>query len=170
MNISLHRRAAAAPGFTLLEVLVYLAVLVVVVGCATMTCFECLHSATSIRQSADDVARALDLGERWRSDIRGATGPVQVTGAGAAEECRVPMQAGEVVYTFANGEIRRQAGPSAPNELWLANVKSSQIQSETRGHVLAWRWELELKSKRRDVKLRPLFTFESCVSGNEGHS
>ena len=119
MNISPHRRAASPRGFTLLEVLVYLAVLVVVVGCATLTCFECLHSATSIRQSADNVARALDLGERWRSDIRGATGAVRVTGGGAAEECRVPVQAGEVIYTFANGEIRRQTSPTAPNDSGL---------------------------------------------------
>jgi Tfp pilus assembly protein FimT len=169
MNISRHRPAASAPGFTLLEVLVYLAVLVVVVGCASMTCFECWHSSKSIRQSADDVARALDVGEHWRSDIRGATGPVRVTAAGPTEECRVPTAKGEVVYTFANGEIRRQTSPAAPNELWLSNVKSSQMQSDTRGHVLAWRWELELKPKRREAQLRPLFTFEACMPGSEAH-
>jgi Tfp pilus assembly protein FimT len=169
MNIFPHRPVASPRGFTLLEALVYLAVLFVVVGSASMTCFECLHSATSIRHSADDVARALDIGERWRADIRGATGAVRVTSTAEGGECRVPLADGDVLYTFANGEIRRQASPAAPNELFLSNVKSSQMQSEDRGHVLAWRWELELKTKRRETQLRPLFTFESCAPGSEGH-
>jgi hypothetical protein len=114
------------------------------------------------------VARALDVGEHWRSDIRGATGPVRVTATGATEEFRVPIANGEVVYTFANGEIRRQTSPAAPKQLWLSNVKSSQMQSDARGPVLAWRWELELQSKHRDAQLRPLFTFESCAPGSEG--
>jgi hypothetical protein len=77
---------------------------------------------------------------------------------------RVPARAGETTYTFANGEIRRQAGAAAPDKLWLGNVKSSRMQSEPRGRVVAWRWELELKTSRGKPQVRPLFTFE-CAAG-----
>jgi hypothetical protein len=161
MNILPKRRVARAPGFTLLEMLVYMAVFVVVVGCATMTFYDCWDGAKSLRRSADDVARALDIGERWRADVRAAAGPVQL----AAGQFRIPARAGDVIYTFANGEIRRQAGATAPNTLWLSNVESSQMQSDPRGRVAAWRWELELKPARRKARARPLFTFE-CAAGS----
>jgi Tfp pilus assembly protein FimT len=162
MNIQI-RRAAREPGITLMEVLVYMALFVVVVGGATRTFYECWDGTKTLRRNADDVARALDLGERWRADVRGATGPLQVTATSGAGQCRIPAAAGEVIYTFADGEIRRQAA-AAPNTLWLSNVKSSQMQSEARGRAAAWRWELELKTARREARLRPLFTFE-CAAG-----
>jgi hypothetical protein len=141
-----------------------MALFVVVVGCATRTFYDCWDNTTALRRNADDIARALDVGERWRADVRGARGAAELTATNGAEQFRVPALAGEVTYTFAKGEIRRQAGSTAPNTLWLSNVKSSQMQSDARGRVAAWRWELELKSARREPRLRPLFTFE-CAAG-----
>ena len=97
----------------------------------------------------------------WRSGSDGArtcgaaTGALQVTTENGAEQCRIPAASGAIIYTSANGEIHRQAGPAAPNTLWLAGVKSSQMQSDSRGNVAAWRWELELKSERKEPRLRP---------------
>jgi Tfp pilus assembly protein FimT len=164
MNIRPTRPAARHPAFTLIEVLVYMALFVVVVGCATRTFFDCCDNAKHLRRNADDIARALDIGERWRADVRGATGPVQLTAGDGAEQFRIPALSGEVTYTFSNGEIRRQAGATVLSTLWLSNVKSSQMQSDMRGRVAAWRWELELKSVRGEPRMRPLFTFE-CATG-----
>ncbi|HUD83129.1 MAG TPA: prepilin-type N-terminal cleavage/methylation domain-containing protein [Candidatus Saccharimonadales bacterium] len=164
MNIHPKCSVVREHGFTLIEMLVYMAVFVVVVGCATGTFYDCWDNTKALRRNADDIARALDIGERWRADVRGATGAVQLTVTNGAEQFRVPALAGEVTYTFANGEIRRQAGSTAPNTLWLSNVKSSQMESDARGRVAAWRWELELQSARREARLRPLFTFE-CPAG-----
>lgn len=164
MNTIPKRRAAREHGLTLIEMLVYIAVFVVVVGCATITFFDCWDNTKTLRRDADDIARALDIGERWRADVRGATGAVELTATSGAEKFRIPALAGEVTYTFANGEIRRQAGSTAPHTLWLSNVESSQMQSDARGSVAAWRWELELKSTRAERRVRPLFTFECATA------
>lgn len=163
MNTHLKRRVVRETGFTLIEMVVYMAVFVVVIGCAVTALFDCWDNTKVLRRDADDIARALDVGERWRADLRGATGTVQLTVTSGAEQFRIPASAGEVTYTFANGEVRRQAGVAAPNTLWLGNVKSSQMQSDSRGGAAAWRWELELKSTRKEARVRPLFTFESVV-------
>ena len=165
MNTTPKCGAVGASGFTLIEMLVYMAIFAVVVGCATVTFFACWDNTKTLRREADDVARALDVGERWRADIRAATAAADLTVTGDSEKLRIPAAAGEVTYTFANGEIRRQAGLAAPDTLWLSGVKSSQMQSEARGRVAAWRWELELKSARREARLRPMFTFE-CAAGS----
>jgi Tfp pilus assembly protein FimT len=163
MNIDRQRYITRAGGTTLIEVLVYMALFVVVVGFAVAAFFGCWDNTKKLRRDADDVARALDIGERWRADVRGATGAVELTAANGTEQFRIPAAAGDITYTSANGEIHRQAGSSGPETLWLANVKSSQMQSEARGSVAAWRWELELKSARREARTRPLFTFESAA-------
>ncbi len=165
MNTRPQRHAAREHGIMLIEMLVYIALFVVVVGCATMMFNHYWDNAESLRRNGDDIARALDVGERWRADVRGAAGAVELTVANGAEQCRIPAATGEVTYTFANGEIRRQAGAAAPDTLWLSNVKSSQMQSDARAGVAAWRWELELKSGRGDPRLHPLFTFE-CAAGS----
>jgi hypothetical protein len=143
--------------------IVYMALLTVVLGSALATFYDAWDNHRALDRNADDVARALDIGERWRGDIRAATGPVSVVVADGAVHCHIPASQGEVTYTIANGQVRRQAGAAAPPSLWLASVKSSQMDSEPRGGVTAWRWELELKTERRDARFRPLFTFESAA-------
>jgi Tfp pilus assembly protein FimT len=163
MNTHPKREAAREHGVSLIEMVVYMALFVVVVGCATATFYDCWDNTKALRRSADDVARALDIGERWRADVRGATGTVQLTESDGIERFRIPGAAGDVTYTFVGGEVRRQAGSTGPNTPWLSNVKFSQMQSDARGGVSAWRWELELNSARKGTRLRPLFTFESAA-------
>lgn len=163
MNIPPTRPAARARGFTLIELLVYIALFAVVVGTAYMTFYECMSNSKALRRNADDIVRALSIGDQWRADIRAATGLIQLTNAPGAEQLRIPAAAGEIVYTLANGELRRRVGEAASNPVWLSNVKSSEMQSEWRGRVPVWRWELELKSVRKEARMRPLFTFESVA-------
>jgi Tfp pilus assembly protein FimT len=152
-------------GMTLMEILVYIALLAVVLGAATKTFYECLSQSNSLRRNADDVARALDIGERWRADVRAATGPIQKTEVNGAAQIHIPSAQGEIIYTAAKGELLRQAGSAARGTVWLADVKASHMQSETRGSVTAWRWELELRSALHQPRLRPLFTFISVAGG-----
>ncbi len=42
---------------------------------------------------------------------------------------------------------------------FLLNVRASAIQAEVRPQMQAWRWELELETKRTNATVRPLFTF-----------
>jgi hypothetical protein len=161
MNTRRRTHPSSKSGIMLMEMLVYMALLTVVVGSAFLTFYDCWDNSKALRRNADAIERALSVGERWRGDVRAATGPIEQTLIGGAVRLRIPASTGEVIYTISNGEVRRQAGSSRPPSLWLANVKSSQMESELRGRVTAWRWELELKTERRQARFRPLFTFES---------
>jgi Tfp pilus assembly protein FimT len=154
-----------ASGFTLIECVVYITLIVVVLGFATAIFFQSWDDSKALRRNADDIVRVLHAGDQWRNDMRAATGPVQLTNADGAEQLRIPAITGEIVYTFSNGELHRQAGADPISRVWLSNVKSSQMQSDLRQNVTAWRWELELKTAKRESLFRPLFTFETVVSG-----
>jgi hypothetical protein len=139
--------------------LTYIALLVVVLGFAGKLFFQAWDDNKALRRNAEDIVRVLHTGDQWRADMRAASGPVQLTDANGGEGLRIPSSNGNILYTFSNGELRRQTG--SVSDVWLANVKSSKMQSDTRQNVAAWRWELELKSARKTARWRPLFTFET---------
>lgn len=147
-------------GFFLIECLMYLLVVVVVLGVATFAFARCWDDSKHLRRNAEDIVQALHAGEQWRADLRAATGPIKVSDQDGAETLVIPVRFGHVVYGCAQGVLRRQAG-TAPATILLANVKSSQMQPDQRPQVTAWRWELELKPTRKQVRMPPLFTFES---------
>ena len=152
-------------GFSLIEALVYIGLLAVVLGFATKIFYQCWDDNKALRRNADDIVRVLHTGDQWRADVRAATGPVQLSGAAGAEQLHIPASAGEIIYTFSNGELHRRTGVDAIDRLWLSNVKSSRMQSDARQDVAAWRWELELKSVKKTARWRPLFTFETVAGG-----
>ncbi len=163
MKIHRKRQPRGAGGFSLIECLVYIGLFAVVVGFGTIIFYQCWDDSKALRRNADDIVRVLHAGDQWRSDVRAATGPVQLADADGAEKLHIPVSGGEIVYTFSNGELHRQAGDV--DRLWLANVKTSQMQSDARPAVAAWRWELELKTVKRTARFRPLFTFETVAGG-----
>ena len=59
----------------LVDCLVYLAIWVVVVGLAFSAFYRCMSYSKNLARNADDIARALKAGERWREDVRAAAGP-----------------------------------------------------------------------------------------------
>jgi hypothetical protein len=149
----------------LIECLFYMAMLMVVLGVATKAFYNCWDNSRALRRNADDIVRALHAGDQWRADVRAATGPIQLTAVKGVEQFRIPATTGAIVYTFSNGELRRQAGSPASDRVLLSNVQSSEMQSDLRQRVAAWRWELEIKSAQRRSRWRPLFTFETVAGG-----
>jgi hypothetical protein len=108
----------------------------------------------NLRRNADDIVRAMRAGERWRDDIRNTTALPHTVENGVV----IPQQSGEVIYTFKDGAVWRQA--AGARTMALKDVKTSAMSADPRQHVDAWRWELELASPPRKVVLmRPLFTF-----------
>ena len=148
-------------GASLIECLVYIAVLGLLLNIAIIGFNRCWDDSKHLRRNAGDIARALKAGEIWRADIRSATGPIQVVAATDAEQVVIPHPAGKITYSFADGQLHRQAGAGAPATLVLPQVKSSHMQADPRSRVTAWRWELELASAPKKAGLFPLFTFES---------
>jgi hypothetical protein len=155
--------AQARTGYLLIECLVYLSVIVVVLGLGIGAFYVCWDYSKALHYATDDINTALHAGERWRADIRNATGKVTVETRPEGEVLQIPCGTSEVLYRFNAGEIRRQVAPSDFSELLLPTVKASQMVMDARGPVGAWRWELELKSRRKEARLPLLFTFEAAA-------
>src|SRR5436309_3107766 len=103
-------------GIMLVDCLVYLAIWAVVVGLAFSAFFRSMSYSKNLARNADDIARALKAGERWREDVRAATGPFKlVTGQASVEQAlHIPQKTGEVVCRFIDGAVLRQTGTNAP--------------------------------------------------------
>ena len=144
-------------GYSLIECLVYIAVLAVVLNLSFVAYYRYDQHTRNLRRNADDITRALRAGERWREDVRTAIGSPHVIANGLA----IPQQSGEVAYLFADGAVWRQTG--ATRTIVLKQVKASTISDDSRQRVNAWRWELELASPQKIVLVRPLFTFTAVV-------
>jgi hypothetical protein len=163
MKIHASNQVLRMRGISLVECLVYIGMFLAITGVAFSVFYKVWDNSKHLRRNADDIVQALHAGELWRADVRSATGPLESTEAAA--RLRIPTANGVVVYTFASGELHRQASGDAPEKVLLAHVKSSRMLSDARRHVTAWRWELELQPVQKNPKVLPLFTFES-VSGS----
>lgn len=148
-------------GIMLIECLVYLAVFAILLGIGIATFYFCWDHSRAVIYATDDIASALHAGERWRADVRQATGKISVETTTAGEVVRIPEAEKEVVYRFESGEMRREISTVKNPELLLPKVKASQMQAEVRGAVDAWRWELELTQRRKETRLPLRFTFEA---------
>jgi hypothetical protein len=149
-------------GIMLIECLVYIAVFTVIIGLGLATFYLCWDNSKALRYATDDIAAALRAGERWRTDIRSATGTITVETTSAGELLQIPHGTNEVIYRFNAGEICRQSAPAGFAEPILTAVRVSQMAMDSRGPVNAWRWELELKPRRPETRLPLLFTFEAA--------
>ena len=144
-------------GFSLLECLVYISVLAVVLTLAYPTFYRAMKGARDLRRNADDIARALHAGERWRGDVRAVTAAPRAE-AGALI---LPRRESDVVYSFEAGAIWRKDARGKVRV--LRDVKASRMETVRTEEVngVVWRWELELASSEPAVRIRPLFTFQA---------
>jgi hypothetical protein len=156
-----HARTRA--GYLLIECLVYLSVLVVILGLGLGAFYVCWDYSKALHYATDDINAALHAGERWRADIRSATGKIAVETTPEGERLRILHGTNEIIYNFNAGEVRRQLASSDFSELLLPKVKVSQMVTEKRGPVAAWRWEVELTPRRKETHLPLLFTFEAAA-------
>lgn len=150
-----HNRRPPRHGVTLIECLVYISLVFVILGMATVAFYRCFDNMKALRRNSDDITQALNAGELWRSDIRAATKPVQFEAAD--QLLRIPHRDHEVAYKFADAQVLRRT--DADWVVVLPKVENSQMQLHKRNQTSAWQWELELKSLRHPTTVRPLFTF-----------
>jgi hypothetical protein len=158
-NLAVRRRRAA--GILLTECLVYFAVFSVLTGVAMGAFYLCWNQTQALSCATDDISAALRAGERWRADVRGANGRIAVESESFGERVRIPCREGAVVYHFESGTLRRETAEAPGSHLVLQRVTTSAMHAEVRNGVIAWRWELELASRRSETQLPLLFTFES---------
>ena len=150
-------QARRACGFTIIECLVYSGVYVLLLGLAFFVFYRSFENLRNINRTSDDIARAIHAGEVWRRDVRTATSPIRFN---AAEQLlRIRRGDREISYRFEDGQVLRRSNSDAPWAVLLAKVHHSEMQSDRRAHVTAWRWDLELQTKQKTVRVKPLFTF-----------
>jgi len=151
-------------GLLLLEVIVYLAIFALVLGMATEAFYQCWTSSAAFRRDTDELARALTVGERWRADVRAASGVITRSSDNGVATFRIPQTQGEVVYAFAESQIRR-SGPHAKDSVMLSHIKSSEMLPESQPFGVVCRWELELASKHpQKSALRPILSFQAVAT------
>jgi len=149
-------------GIMLVQCLVYIAVFTLLSAVAFDCFYKCWNHTEALVYATGDITSALHAGERWRADVRSATGKITVQTDAAGEQVRLIQHGHAVVYSFASGEVRRQIPGSKISELLVDNVKASQIISTNRSRVAAWSWDLELTSRRPETRFPMLFTFEAA--------
>ena len=147
-------------GYSLIECLVYIAVLAVVLNLSFLAYFRYSQHSNSLRRNADDIILTLHAGERWREDVRASTALPHAVANGAV----FPQRSGEVAYIFEDETVWRQT--SHTRVAVLKHVKASAMSDDSRPHVDAWRWEVELASPKKNVFVRPLFSF-TAVTGRQ---
>lgn len=158
-------RSRQAQGFSLVECLVYMGLFAVVVGLGMAAFFQCRDSAESLRRTADDIVVTLKAGERWREDVRRAVAPLQLVNGDSGQQVNIPQQSNQVAYRFFQQTVWRRADP---NGVWvplLSKVKQSRMERDARTQVAVWRWEVELKTRQPETRLRPLFSFTAVAPG-----
>ena len=148
-------------GIMLIECLVYIAAFSVVVGLGFAAFYVCWDTSRALQAQADDITRALRAGERWRADIRAATGTILVRTAPDGQTVEIPHGTNSVAYRFTAGQISRKLAATGQWSILLPKVKASQMQADPRTRVTAWRWDVELMPARTKVRVPPLFTFEA---------
>jgi Tfp pilus assembly protein PilE len=148
-----HRERA---GYLLLELLVFMALMAVIRGLAYSAYWRCADNSKRLQSNAADILATVQAGERWRDDVRLAR-EVALDADGVKM-----IQPGDTVeYRFGQQAIWRHSAQTGRTIRLLSRVKTSAMQREARRQVSAWRWEVELQSRKAPPYLRPLFTFEA---------
>ena len=155
-------------GYLLIEALVYIGLVFVLLGVAYAALYRFIDNTVVLCRNTDDVSRALHAGERWRADIRSATGGIRLETQGDTPVLRLRTGNGDIAYTAHDGAVFRRLGAGNWVRL-LKDVRASSMQADPQSNVTGWRWELELQPQTKGPikagRIRPLFTFIAVPQG-----
>jgi hypothetical protein len=160
MKIRFNIRRCQA-GIMLVECISYLAGFIILSGIAMGSLYLCWDHSKALISASDDISAALRAGERWRADVRAATGAATIETTTNGEVVKIPEGGKEIIYAFDSKEVKRQVGSASLPVILLSGVVSSEMLSNARTGVTAWRWELQAVQRRKETHLPLLFTFEA---------
>ncbi|HXF09644.1 MAG TPA: hypothetical protein VN625_02590, partial [Desulfuromonadaceae bacterium] len=130
---------------------------------AMITFFLMLNSSTALRYNANDISRAMEAGERWRADVRGATGWIQSGVSTNGVTFSIPHRKAVVAYRLSEDTLWRQNTSTSPWVPVLNRVKNSQMETAMRGTARTCVWELELIPRKTVAKVPLAFSFEAVA-------
>ena len=163
MKVILHKSRHSA-GILLIECVTYIAIFAILTGIGMAAFYLCWDQSKAVVYATDDIGAALRAGERWRADIRNASGPVSAEKTDTTERITIPTGSNTIVYRFESGEVRREILASQHSDLLLAKVNSSHMNKETRAGITAWNWDLDVAMRRPETQLPLLFTFKAVLT------
>lgn len=143
-------------GFTLLELIVYIGVLLVISGIAMSSLNRLWSAAGKAAAATDDHGAALRAAEQWRLDVRTAAAPITIGDQG--HRCRIPNASGDILWHLTNGVLSRQISGRPPN-LKLPRVREARFATDARTHVTALRCDLVLIPRSTKARTTPAFSF-----------
>lgn len=156
-------RAGVAGGIALIECLVYVSCMLVFIGAGGMAFHAAIASSAKLRQNADDIVHALKAGERWRADVRQATGPLTVEEGVAGRALYIPQEGRRISYLVVSNTVLRCSEPGDRCERVFGAVKTCEFVRDQRQKVASWRWEVELPARLKTARVQPLFTFTAVA-------
>lgn len=159
-----HRPRRCQTGLMLIECIVYMAISSLVVGLALVAYYRCEENSRHLRQNAANIVGVLQAGEHWREDVRSAVAPPEEIRIDGLPALRIPYRSNEVFYIFFESSVWRSQGANGTWTQVLSGVKESRMQEDLRQHVVCWRWEVELKTRLKTARMRPLFTFQTVAT------
>lgn len=157
-----HRRLGSRSnrqGFSLIECLVYIAVVMTILGIGLSLYLKLLSFHRDLERNASDIARSLKAGEVWRADIRSAVGPIESTRSDEETFLVIPTATGSIRYHFDQQTLWRQGELAHSETIFLHGVTECEFIQESRSRVTAWRCEIQLKTKMKTVRIQPKFSF-----------
>lgn len=154
-------------GFSLVEAMVYLALWAVVTGFAFSLFYRSLSTHQKLRENVQQLARVLQVGERWRDEVRRAVMPIPPQPPGAPHTLLVPTSQGGVSYRFLPEQalVQRWSEAGSTWETVLKEVADSRMLPVSRGEVKGWRWEISLMQTQKVLRVRPAYTFMAVRGG-----
>ena len=159
MNVqtSPHRpQRSGSGGYTLLELLVYISVLLVISGIAMSSVNRLWSSAGNAAASTDDHGAALRAAEQWRLDVRTAAAPITIEEQG--HRCLIPNPSGDITWHLTNGVLSRKVA-DRPVHLRLPRVFDARFATDARTNVTAVRCDLVLVPRSSKARTAPAFSF-----------
>ncbi|MBL9172459.1 MAG: prepilin-type N-terminal cleavage/methylation domain-containing protein [Verrucomicrobiales bacterium] len=152
-------------GATLIEMMIYIGLLAVVLGIGVNGLIRVWGAHGTLRRQADAIVLAADTGERWRADIRSATGAIRSETAPGGQLVTIPVGNRVVTWGFSNGLVWRQSAADNKATPLLSGVRSSRMEPEPREGVRAWIWDLELERIPQKARTAPIYTFLAVEGG-----
>ncbi|MFO7900433.1 MAG: prepilin-type N-terminal cleavage/methylation domain-containing protein [Planctomycetota bacterium] len=150
------RRRGRRTAFTLVEMMVCTVLITAIAGFAAVAYHRYTRFSLGFLRNARDIRNAVTAGERWRADVRKAAAEPQVKDGVLV----IPQAGRPVAYRQAGATVERRIGDAGWRP-FLVRVKSSRMQAVRRKRVRSWRWEIEMETRADEVRIRPLFTFET---------
>ncbi len=154
LNRTIPNRRA---GFLLVESLIYGGLFMGILGVGIVVFNDFQVRSLRLQRNTREIAQVLQLGEQWRQEVR-ASATIERSSDPTPAVLRINGTEKSVEYAVEDGALLKRTDGGQWIRL-LPSVAASTMTSEQRAHSRVWTWEIELASREKSPRLKPIFTF-----------